>query len=167
MRAFVCGKFLPDYDWPDTGGTCCEGAALDGPKECTCWTPEFNGEQQEINDQSARLLAAGIEPSTRPLGMCSDCAYRPDSPEKKGHPDARGSAEWLDEIAARGERFWCHTGMLLVVRWRHPSGAVVEPEEKLAYAPPIEAGIPYRLNGEPGYVCAGWAARRKALTVPP
>lgn len=163
--SFVCGKMLPDYDWPDAGqGTCCEGAALSGPKECTCWLPVFNGDQEPINPLYQRLLAAGLEPTVRPGGMCGNCAYRPDSPEMNNHPDVKGDAAFLERIAARGERFWCHDGMLLIVAWVHPSGVRVELDEVQAgYVPPQEHGIPYRLNGEPGYICAGWNARRKAL----
>jgi hypothetical protein len=160
-NSFVCGRLLPDYDWPDTGGTCCEGVLNEGPRGCTCWVPEFNGAVREPDELAQKLLAAGIEPATRP-SMCGDCAYRPDSPEKQGHSDYKGDAAFLEDIAHRGERFWCHDGLLLIVRWRHPTGTVVEPPAN-AYLPKIVAGVPYKRDGQPAFLCAGWAARRKAL----
>ena len=38
---------------------------------------------------------------------CPDCAYLRKSPERSDEY----TAEWLDRIAATGERFWCHDGM--------------------------------------------------------
>ncbi|MFJ8818190.1 hypothetical protein [Amycolatopsis thermoflava] len=154
----------PEGGWPDEPDTpCCEGMWLDGWAACTCWVPVFNHDHQAPPDETAaKLLAAGLEPTVRPGGMCGDCAYRPDSPEKSGDENYRGDADFLERIAQDGERFWCHDGMLLVTEWRHPSGLTV-PGHPGAYIPPIEAAVPYRADGQPGYLCAGWAARRKAI----
>lgn len=95
--------------------------------------------------------------------MCADCAYRPGSPEKSGDPTVTGSADALEDFAATGARFWCHQGMRRTIALRHLSGAEA-PRGAAAYDPPIVDGIPYRADGSPGQLCAGWAARRRALT---
>ncbi|MCF7551004.1 hypothetical protein [Pseudonocardia sp. WMMC193] len=145
---------------PDTGGNCCEGAFDDGPEACTCWTPVYDLEQSPPDTRAAELLAAGIEPNTRPR-MCEDCAYRPTSPERTGAEDVAGDAEFLERIARRGERFFCHQGIRRPVKLVHPSGAEI-PGHTAAYDPPIAAGVPWRADGTPAELCAGWAARRRA-----
>lgn len=149
-------------DFPDTGGICCIGAAMGGPSDCTCWTPEYDLDQGDPDEQSIRLLAAGIQPVTRRI-MCGDCAYRPDSPERSGDETYQGDPEFLADLAGTGDRFWCHQGMRCVVRWVHPSGAV-HAGHPGAYAPPIVNAVPYRADGSPGELCAGWDARRRALS---
>lgn len=143
-------------DLPDAGeGVCCAGAAMYGPLRCTCWTAVYDLEQVDPDPTVVRLLAAGIEPSTQ-ARMCADCAYRPDSPERRGEPEA------LERIAAE-DRFWCHQGMRRPHLWRHPAGVEV-PGHPAAYRPPVVAGVPFQASGQPGLLCAGWAARRRALT---
>ena len=151
-------------EWPDTGLTepCCEGSMLDGPGRCTCWEPIWNTEQQPLDDTAARLLAAGVEPTVRP-SMCGDCAYRPDSPEKSGNPTFQGDADFLERIAREGHRFWCHDGNRIAARWRHPKTGMEIPGHPAAYKPPIKDNVPYKADGTPSFVCAGWAARRRAL----
>jgi hypothetical protein len=134
------------------------GAAALGPSRCTCWEPLFDLEQQEPDPTAVKLLAAGVQPVTR-TRPCGDCAYRPGSPERRGDPGYAGNQELLDRIVETGERFWCHQGMRKPVAWRHPSGVTV-PVPVDAYDPPRIEGIPYRADGSPGEVCAGWAARR-------
>ena len=135
-------------------------AAL-GPSRCTCWTPVYDLDQAEPDPTAVKLLAAGIQPvvRTRP---CGDCAYRPGSPERRGEEGYAGDQELLDRIVETGERFWCHQGMRKPVAYRHPSGVVV-PVEVDGYHPPKVEGVPYRADGSPGEVCAGWAKRRRAL----
>ena len=86
---------------------------------------------------------------------CSDCAFLRNSPERADEY----TAEWLDRIAATGERFWCHDGLRRPAYWRHPSGVTI-PGDPADYQPPIIDGVPYRANGRPGDLCAGWTARR-------
>lgn len=165
MIAFVCGRVLPDLDWPEVEG-CCYGSAIDGPAGCTCWQPVFNGDQQPIDEKIAAWLAAGVEPNVRPGGRCADCAYRPGSPEMRGDHDVVGDPEMLQHLAETGQRFWCHDGLVKPVKWVHPSGAEVRSPDA-GYCPPIKEGVPYRLDGQPAYLCAGWEARRRAARVPP
>ncbi len=146
---------------PDTGGGCCWGADLYGPGYCTCWTPVYDLDQAEPDPLAVRLLAGGITPTVRAT-MCGDCAYRPASPEKLGDPQHVGDAESLEHLAASATPFWCHDGMRRPIAWRHPSGAEI-PGHEAAYAPRIVDAVPYRADGQPGYQCAGWDARRRAI----
>jgi hypothetical protein len=135
-------------------GACCDGSAVKGPQYCTCWTPRFDMDQQPVTEG---------EPGTR-TALCGDCAYRPGSPERQGDERYNGDQEFLDRIVATGERFFCHAGIRQAVRLVHPSGAEVDllalaPGD---YRPPIVNGIPYKADGSPGDLCAGWAARRRA-----
>lgn len=148
-------------NFPPAGdGSCCYGAAIYGPHRCTCWTPVYDLDQQPVDGQSVKLLAAGVEPVTRRL-MCEDCAYRPGSPERSGDPSYVGDADRLEEIAA-ADRFWCHQGIRKPVKWRHPSGVEIDAHPG-AYRPPSHDGVPYRADGTPAELCAGWDARRRAL----
>jgi hypothetical protein len=161
----------PDPSRPDNfpdlqlNEPCCENVANGDHILCTCWEPIYNLDQQPVDEQARKLLAAGIEPVTR-KAMCGDCAYRPGSPEKSGDESYRGDAEFLERIAAHGERFWCHTGMRVPVKWVHPSGAEL-PGHRGAYRPPIHDAIPYQADGSPAELCAGWDARNRALTATP
>lgn len=168
MSAFVgcrhdSGPPEPDDGWPAHEiEPCCYGYVDDGWRGCDCWVPVFSAERQTPPDaEVVQLLGAGIEPNSRDQ-MCPDCAYRPESPEKLGDQRYRGDADFLEEIARNGERFWCHQGMLIVKAWRHPSGVEI-PGAPGAYVPPIVGGVPYQTDGRPGEVCAGWNARRRAL----
>lgn len=87
-----------DRGWPEAGdGSCCFGATVYGPGYCTCWEPVYD------LDQAAPDTTA--TPGVMPR-RCSDCAYLRKSPERSDEY----AAEWLDRIAATGERFWCHDG---------------------------------------------------------
>ena len=140
-------------DWPETPttGTCCYGSAMEGASGCTCWTPEYD--QEQAVPRTGGLLF-GCRDS-----MCSDCAFRPGSPERTNDPDAAGDQELLDDLVARGQPFWCHQGMRRPVRHRHPSGVVVE-ASPLEYAPPQVGAVPYKADGSPADLCFGWAGRR-------
>lgn len=140
-------------DWPETPttGMCCLGSALDGATRCTCWEPEYDVEQAEPKTDG---LLFGCRSS-----MCHDCAYRPGSPERTGDPDAAADQELLDDLVVRGQPFWCHQGMRVPLRYRHPSGVVVE-ASRLEYGPPIVQGRPFKADGSPADLCFGWAARR-------
>ncbi len=156
--ATFCGfdEPTPD-DLPDTGGTCCYGAGVFGSQRCTCWRPVCAEPVQtgDLNGDSRPVVRSG--------GMCGDCAYRPGSPEKAGDPGYRGDADDLEDLATSGTPFYCHDGMRRVAKWVHPSGAEVAAKDG-AYAPPFHGDIPHRVDGEPAYLCAGWNARRRALS---
>lgn len=132
---------------PQEQGTgCCYGDAFGGPEGCTCWTPEYDAEQHEPRPPTT---AADLRAAAQP---CGDCAYRRDSPERAHDPD------WLLDLPGQGALFWCHEGMRRPARWRHPDGRTVDgdPDD---WRPPLAGGIPYRLDGRPGLLCAGWTAR--------
>ena len=144
---------------------CCAGRIADGPAGCTCWQPIYDREQIEPTDETvARVVCGEQQPEVRKR-MCADCAYRPGSPEKQGAETAAVDASDLERLA-REDRFWCHDEMRSPVAWQHPSGPRIpaDPERTGDYQPPIVCGVPYRANGQPGLLCAGWAARRRALT---
>lgn len=127
---------------------CCYGEALGGPLWCTCWEPVFTSAQAQ-----PVLPASADEVETR-ARMCGDCAFRPDSPER--------ADEWTEEellaLPETGETFWCHDGMRRPDHWRHPDGRTV-PGSTADWRPPIVAGMPFRADGRPGLLCAGWNAR--------
>lgn len=142
---------------------CCPDAVEGGPACCTCWTPEYDQPQTDPDPQTVAALALGeAEPPQRRL-MCHDCAYRPDSPERNGDEAYDGDAAELDRIA-REDRFWCHDGLRKPIAWRHPAGIRIPTVSDGDYQPPVVLGVPYRATGEPGLLCAGWAARRRVLT---
>jgi hypothetical protein len=91
--------------------------------------------------------------------MCGDCAYRPGSPERRGVETYTGDAAFLDELVATGTPFYCHQGIRRVVSWSHPVGVTV-PGHPGAYAPPIQGAVPYKADGTPAHICAGWLLRR-------
>lgn len=158
----LCGEAFGNPDWPDAGeGTCCAGAAMFGPHRCTCWTPVYDLEQRPIRPDLVGWLAAGVHPDTRPR-MCEGCAYRPDSPERRGDPRHVGDADELERIAAES-RFWCHVGIRRITGYVHPSGARA-PGHPAAYDPPTLGAVPFCADGAPAQLCAGWAARRRAIT---
>lgn len=134
------------HEHPDDDPMCCY-AAMAEPANCTCWAPVYEGGQAEPRPpQSAEDLLVQRR-------MCGDCAFRPGSQER--------SDEWSEEalyhLAATGKPFWCHDGMRRPVRWEHPDGRVIDgdPDD---WKPPIVSGIPYRADGRPGLLCAGWMA---------
>jgi hypothetical protein len=131
----------------DTVHGCCWGEVVGGARACLCWQPVFDVEQappQPAGD------VAGLPVRER---MCGDCAYRPGSPER-----AEGYAEeCLLALPADGELFFCHSGMRRPTHWEHPDGRTV-PASDADYQPPVVGGVPYRADGRPGLLCAGWAA---------
>ena len=131
-------------------GACCDGSAIKGPQYCTCWTPVYDLEQADPEPE--------FEPGTR-CALCSGCAYKPGSPERSGDERYNGDAEFLSRIVVTGEPFFCHAGIRRAVKLAHPAGAEVEipPGD---YRPPVIDGVPYKADGSPGELCAGWAARR-------
>jgi len=148
-----CGLEGQPPDLPDAGeGACCIGAAIYGKDRCTCWEPAYDLEQQPV--------MPGVMMPRIPARMCGDCAFRPDSPERRGEPGHAADGDALDEMVAAGEPFACHQGIRRPVRWVHPSGAEI-PGHPAAYSPPLdEFGIPYKADGTPADLCSGWLLRR-------
>lgn len=132
----------------EDGLGCCWGDVSRGPEACICWVPVYALEQ------------APPRPPTSPQdliaqpAMCGDCAFRKGSPERA---DAWTEVALL-ELAEEGKPFWCHAGMRRPAHWEHPDGRVVDgsPDD---WKPPMVNGIPYRADGSPGLLCAGWMAR--------
>lgn len=141
-----------DPDHPSVIG-CCMGAAVYGPSRCTCWEPVY-----DVDQADPRPPTCDDELQTRTT-RCSDCAYLRSSKERADPL----TAEELLELPLRGERFWCHDGMRRPVAYRHPALGDV-PASGDDWQPPTVAGVPFRTDGSPGLLCAGWAARRKAAT---
>lgn len=136
---------------PDAGeGACCYGAIMYGPQRCTCWDARYDQEQAD---------PVPGKPATRDR-LCADCAFRPGSPERLGVPGYNGSEGELDDLVMTGSPFYCHQGLRHQVSLVHPSGAEVQAHPG-AYDPPIVDGVPYKADGTPGELCAGWAARRR------
>lgn len=146
-----------DRDWPDVGDLgCCYGSAVYGPARCTCWVPVYD--QQQLPPRTD-------EPSGVMPAMCSTCAFRPGSPERTGYAKAMHGAEDLDRLVAERQPFWCHDGLLAPVAYLHPptmSWLVLTDDQQ--FHPPQQRdawGVPtpYRVDGSPGDLCGGWAAR--------
>jgi hypothetical protein len=140
-------------DLPDVDPGCCYGSAVYGPHRCTCWKPVFDSEQVDVIPG---------KPGNRST-LCSDCAFRPNSPERNGDErfDHAGEGE-LEELVGGVGTFYCHQGMRRVVQMTHPCGAVVDIPPG-SYHPPQRRGVAYKADGTPADVCAGLAARRKRL----
>lgn len=143
---------------PDEAATgdylpCCYGVANGDPEQCTCWEPVFDTEQEPPRPVS-RPADLTVAPD-----MCSDCAYRPGSPERRD----QWLAEKLLELPATGEAFWCHRGMRRPVRWQHPDGRTVDgsPDD---WQPARFGAVPYQADGSPALLCYGWAARAARAT---
>lgn len=150
----ICGSDH-DIEWPDIGNgdlPCCMGAAALGPGNCTCWEAEYDLEQTEIE---------AVGPPGLRASPCEDCAYRGGSPERQGSDHVMGDATHLEALVVLNRPFFCHQGIRRPLRFRHPRGAVHEPPHlEAAYRPHIHAGVPYRADGTPADLCAGWAAAR-------
>jgi hypothetical protein len=148
-----CGATQPAVDLPDAGeGACCVGSAVYGPDRCTCWA--------DIHDQDQQTAQTDLLPMPAiPVEMCADCAYRPGSPERTGQAGYQGDTGSLDELVESGAPFYCHQGMRRVTHLAHPSGVTV-PAHPGNYTPLIVGNVPYKADGTPGNICAGWMLRR-------
>lgn len=127
-------------------------AVYDGPQACICWTPVY-AEPQEP--------PVPAEPVAR-AQACADCAYRPDSPERNNRQGVSGDTYALLSLVHEGQPFYCHQGIRQPVALVHPSGAHVR-ASKAEYDPPIIDRVPYKADGTPANICAGWSARRAAF----
>lgn len=144
IGAMLWAKANPGVDGPG----CCWGDINGGPDSCTCWVPVF-----EV-DQAEPVMPASPADFEVQARVCGDCAYRKDSPERA---DAY-TEETLLALPAEGAAFYCHEGMRRPTRWEHPDGRTV-PGSPDDWQPPIVRGVPFRADGRPGLLCAGWAAR--------
>ena len=150
---------------------CCEGAAMYGPHRCTCWEPIFQTERsvdavgRVIFDTPAQVHPIPSAPVCVRFEPCHDCAYRPDSPERRGDDTVNGDQDELARIVRDGQVFWCHQGMRAPIAWRHPAGITVDVppvgyQPLTTIDPATGHSVPYKLDGTPADVCAGWAVRR-------
>lgn len=133
---------------------CCYPSAEDGPNACTCWEPVYDLDQ-------APTLASGLEHIETRSEMCTDCAFRPDSPERQG--DDRYNHASDDELREL-DHFWCHQGMRKPVAYRHPYGITLTADHD-AYDPPQRTvgniRVPFKADGTPGDRCAGFDAWKR------
>jgi hypothetical protein len=141
-------KDMPERDWP-VG--CCIGNDMNSPEHCNCWVPEFDLQQTDPDGTAPTWQDCETQD-----GMCHDCAYRPNSPERS---DVWEEEALLDMTRSRTQVFFCHEGMRRPKVWRHPDGREV-PGSPKDYSPPYVGVVPYRADGRPGLVCGGWAALR-------
>jgi len=139
----------PDENtWPVEAVICCDPATYYGPHRCTCWEPVYDV------DQAPPVSVFGPDDIGVQRRMCGDCAYRKDSPER-----SEGFMEQhLLALPAKAEPFWCHEDMRRPTHYRHPALGDIA-GDPADWRPPIVDGIPYRADGRPGLLCAGWAAR--------
>lgn len=135
---------------------CCWGSSHDGPSGCTCWEPVYDLDQQPPIAIAAEHVQTRAE-------MCADCAFRPDSPERRG--DDRYSHNSDEELRELGH-FWCHQGMRKPIAWRHPTFGITLDADTDAYAPPMlrvgDTVVPFKASGAPADRCGGFAAWKKA-----
>lgn len=140
----MSADLLPPPDATD-GIPCCMASAIGDT--CSCWMPLYD--QPRDHD-----VQEGPSP-VREL-CCHDCAYRNDSPERTA-----GEALPYDYRTP----FYCHDGMPRVIAQVHPAGALVHGEQ--GDYDPIVAGSSserraWQADGQPGVLCAGWAAFARA-----
>lgn len=141
------------------GGWCCYQAAGDGdPTYCTCWEPIY-----DLDVQHRPMV--GVTPVERP-SQCQDCAYRADSPEMGDY-----RADGLAGLPYGRGVFFCHDGIRRAVAYQHSGTGLVRPAGEGDYVPPIRMPgldpVPYRADGLPAFICAGWAARHRHAGAPP
>lgn len=157
---FVCGTgWLPEGipDLSSDADPCCAGRAIDGPRGCQCWIEVFSPPAQAEP-------RPGLPPVPDPLRPCSTCAYNRDSPEKRSEPGYQAGPDDLERLAATGIPFYCHAGMRYLIGYVHPPSGRSWSPPLGDFRPPTVAGVPYRADGSPGFVCAGWLLRRAVLT---
>lgn len=142
--AVLWARAHPSEDGPG----CCWGDVINGADGCTCWVPVFDVEQV------APIPPASPDDIGVQTRMCGDCAFRKGSPERA----VKYSEETLFDLAATGTPFYCHEGMRRPLRWKHPDGRTIDGSTD-DWRPAMAAGLPYRADGRPGLLCAGWAAR--------
>lgn len=138
-----------DPDDPDLQG-CCMGQAVYGWHRCTCWEPIYDV------DQTDPILPVAEGSIQVRHARCGDCAFKRGSQERAD----RAMEEELLGLAIAGIPFWCHDGMRRPKLYRHPTLGDV-PATGDDWRPPQVAGVPFRRDGSPGLLCAGWAQEVK------
>lgn len=136
----------PGEEPPPEASGCCYGSAVYGYERCECWEPVYDVEQADpvlpVAEGSIEVRAA----------RCGDCAFRRGSKER--------SEEYTEDellgLAAAGTPFWCHDGMRRPKWYEHPVLGRVKASGD-DWRPPQVAGVPFRRDGQPGLLCAGWA----------
>lgn len=166
LASFVCGgggsagarayaaahpELIDEDGFAVPDAICCSGVGFSGRLEdCGCWQPVYEPAEQATPRPPAS--AADLRAQSE---MCSDCAFRKDSPERS----TEFEEEALLSLPEEGQAFWCHDGMRRPVRWVHPTRGEID-GDPADWRPPQVGGIPYRADGAPGLLCAGWLARR-------
>jgi hypothetical protein len=150
----LCGGITTGIPCPDET-PCWDACAPDG-SDCAAWEPIYWPEPTED------ALQHGPEPLR--ARSCTDCAYRPGSPERRDNDG--GLPESFDPLRP----FHCHDGMPGLVGWAHPNlnacilarmlpsaqdGFLTGPTD---YRPILHGPRGWRADGRPLVVCAGWAA---------
>lgn len=132
---------------PDPVVPCCDASLHSDGQSCTCWEAELDVEPTPDVQEGPQLVRRR---------MCNDCAYRPDSRERK-EADGDLPGYTLDQP------FQCHTGMPRAVGYRHPSlgDAVVPDVTGSDYRPFVRAQRAWQADGRPAELCAGWAAANR------
>jgi hypothetical protein len=145
VTTYICGggpalpPANPDEPW------CCESAVFSDGRDCACWVAVYS-------PTPTRDVQAG--PPRIRTSRCRDCAYRPDSPERKAGEELKASLR---------EPFTCHQGMPVLLGYTHP-----DPDVGLClWAPglfdrdnfgPIMVGDrSWKADGTTADLCAGWA----------
>ena len=143
-----------DRTLPDAGeGMCCLGAAVYGPGRCTCWKPRYMPPEQHVPRRDVAV--------TTRAQMCSDCAFRGDSPEHMGDERFENSGEGdLEALLDGSGVFFCHEGMRREVELVHVGGSRIDCGPG-SYDPPIIEGVAFRADGRPAEICAGFARRKE------
>lgn len=130
---------------------CCAGFGFRGPEFCTCWAAVY--------EPVPVAPALATQPTTMER-MCGDCAFRRDSPERRGDQHAASNWEGLQRLVETESPFWCHDGLPRLKGWSHPPSGIWIPQPGTVddYRPTIVDDVPYRADGHAGSRCAGWAA---------
>lgn len=144
----------PDIDQYDERFVDCYGSAENGVTGCTCWVAVYSSEQ--FAAQPCGLDRIDLPPRRT---RCADCAFRRDSPERSDPYQE----DQLLALAFAGEPFFCHDGMRRPLIWRHPTLGDV-PGDPADWHPLIVDAIPYRADGQPAFMCAGWTVERRKAT---
>lgn len=153
---------LHPIELPDVGeGMCCFGALNRGADGCTCW--------EAVYDLDGQVPVDGCDhdaPDVVRDAMCSDCAFRPGSPERTGEGRYENSSPGdLERLVAGDMPFRCHDGARRIVAIVHtPTGHRIDLTSLDHYDPPKTTTRAYQANGQPLLVCAGWDAHHRATT---
>lgn len=150
-------------EWYAEHGPCCFAAANTEGDSCDCWIPVLWPEH-ETNRDGHPIREEG--PQNVKREMCSDCAFKPTSPERAkqdGAPLDYGpdrpftchTAEGVDHYSI-GQ--WSGHSMPRVTVWVHPPSGVTMPVTEDDYKPVSRGNRSWLADGSPAPFCAGWGA---------